>query len=93
VGCKKDDALGTRAIIMGNPPAGLTRTGSCSPDEKNIVFFYETADKAAMDDYVASKVLEVGVGDAVVRDGSVLMLVTDAATAMNFSEKFDQLNL
>lgn len=90
VGCKANDPLGTRAVILPTPSAGLERTGTCSPDEENLVFFYEATDREAMDTYVASGALELGVGDVLFQDGAVLMLVRDAATATQFASMFDQ---
>lgn len=64
----------------------------CAPDQENLVFFYEASDRAALDAYVSSGALEVGTGDALFRDGSVLMLVTDAATSMAFGDQFEQVS-
>jgi hypothetical protein len=94
VDCIVGDPLGTRARVEEySYGTELERTGTCSPPgSEELVFFYETTDSAAMDAYLASGKLELGQGDALYRDGAVLILVQDAATASKFSEIFESVD-
>lgn len=91
IGCKEDDALGTRAILDRQPPtAPLVHTGTCLPlPTSELAFFYQLPSADDAEEWMRAGKLEVGAGDTAFIDGSVILLSRDAATTKLFSQEFE----
>ena len=90
IGCELDDPMGPRALVEDAlPDSGLIRTGACTPDGGDLAFFFEAANEASLDSALTSGALEVGATDVQYRDGAVLLLARDTATANLFEEQFE----
>ena len=77
-------------ILPVNPGTGMTRNGVCSPhgnDSKNA-FFYEFPSEARATEWLKSGGLQIGPTEAVFTAGSVVVLVTDAASAKELAAVF-----
>lgn len=94
IGCKTNDPLGSRGMAQEHTfGPELERTGMCRPiEDGEVVFFYEASSEEAMDRYIASGKLESAPTDAIYRDGAILILARDAASAAMLGGQFESVD-